>query len=42
MKPLGAIESRQSPDDVLASGEYPLSRRDLSDIAAMIYSHLSQ
>ncbi|WP_105381445.1 protein-glutamate O-methyltransferase CheR [Neorhizobium alkalisoli] len=38
MKPLGAIESRQSPDDVLASGEYPLSRRDLSDIAAMIYS----
>ncbi len=38
MKPLGAIESRQSPDDVLASGEYPLTRRDLSDIAAMIYS----
>ncbi|KGD86321.1 protein-glutamate O-methyltransferase CheR [Rhizobium sp. YS-1r] len=38
MKPLGAVESRQSPDDVLASGEYPLTRRDLSEIAAMIYA----
>jgi chemotaxis protein methyltransferase CheR len=38
MKPLGAIESRQSPDEVLASGEYPLTRRDLTDISAMIYS----
>lgn len=38
MRPLGAIESRQSPDEVLASGEYPLTRRDLADIAAMIYA----
>ena len=38
MKALGAIESRQSPDEVMASGEYPLTRRDLSEIAAMIYS----
>lgn len=38
MKALGAIDSRQSPDEVLASGEYPLTRRDLSEIAAMIYS----
>jgi chemotaxis protein methyltransferase CheR len=38
MKALGAIDSRQSPDEVLASGEYPLTRRDLADIAAMIYS----
>jgi chemotaxis protein methyltransferase CheR len=32
------MESRQSPDEVLASGEYPLTRRDLSEIAAMIYA----
>jgi chemotaxis protein methyltransferase CheR len=38
MMPLGAIESRQSPDEVLASGEYPLTRRDLSEVAAMIYA----
>ncbi|MDY6949679.1 MAG: protein-glutamate O-methyltransferase CheR [Pseudomonadota bacterium] len=38
MKALGAMESRQSPDEVMASGEYPLTRRDLSEIAAMIYS----
>ena len=38
MKPLGALESRNSPDEVLASGEYPLTRRDLTEIAAMIYS----
>jgi chemotaxis protein methyltransferase CheR len=38
MMPLGAIETRQSPDEVLASGEYPLTRRDLSEIAAMIYA----
>lgn len=31
-------DQRQSPDEVLASGEYPLSRRDLTDIAAMIYA----
>jgi len=33
-----AIDTRQSPDECLASGEYPLTRRDLSEIAAMIYS----
>jgi chemotaxis protein methyltransferase CheR len=38
MMPLGAMESRQSPDEVLASGEYPLTRRDLTEIAAMIYA----
>jgi chemotaxis protein methyltransferase CheR len=38
MMPLGAIDTRQSPDEVLASGEYPLTRRDLSEIAAMIYA----
>lgn len=38
MMPLGALDSRQSPDEVLASGEYPLTRRDLSEIAAMIYA----
>jgi chemotaxis protein methyltransferase CheR len=38
MKPLGAFDSRQSPDEVLASGEYPLTRRDLTEIAAMIYA----
>jgi chemotaxis protein methyltransferase CheR len=30
--------SRQSDDEVLASGEYPLTRRDLNEIASMIYS----
>jgi chemotaxis protein methyltransferase CheR len=29
---------RQSPDEVVANGEYPLTRRDLSEIAAMIYA----
>jgi chemotaxis protein methyltransferase CheR len=38
MKALGAIDTRQSPDEILASGEYPLTRRDLTEIAAMIYS----
>ncbi|RWX76982.1 chemotaxis protein [Neorhizobium lilium] len=38
MKALGAIDPRQSPDEVLASGEYPLTRRDLGEIAAMIYA----
>ncbi|WP_313200496.1 protein-glutamate O-methyltransferase CheR [Rhizobium sp.] len=38
MMPLGALDSRQSPDEVLASGEYPLKRLDLSEIAAMIYA----
>ena len=38
MAALNLSDQRQSPDDVLASGEYPLSRRDLSEIAAMIYA----
>ncbi|MCJ8506385.1 protein-glutamate O-methyltransferase CheR [Rhizobium lemnae] len=38
MRATGLSDSRQSPDEVLASGEYPLTRRDLSDIAAMIYA----
>lgn len=29
---------KQNPDEVMASGEYPLTRRDLAQIAAMIYS----
>ena len=33
-----AIDARQSPDECLASGEYPLTRRDLAEIAAMIYA----
>jgi chemotaxis protein methyltransferase CheR len=35
---MGATDTRQFPDEVLASGEYPLTRRDLTEIAAMIYS----
>ncbi|MBB5571431.1 MULTISPECIES: protein-glutamate O-methyltransferase CheR [Rhizobium] len=38
MSMMGATDFRASPDEVLASGEYPLTRRDLSEIAAMIYS----
>ncbi|MGE7370771.1 protein-glutamate O-methyltransferase CheR [Neorhizobium sp. NPDC001467] len=38
MKAMSALDSRQSPDEILASGEYPLSRKDLADIAAMIYA----
>jgi chemotaxis protein methyltransferase CheR len=38
MTSIGAMELQQSPDEVLANGEYPLRRRDLVDIAAMIYS----
>jgi chemotaxis protein methyltransferase CheR len=33
-----AFDTRLSPDECLASGEYPLTRRDLSEIAAMIYA----
>lgn len=33
-----AFENKQSPDECLASGEFPLTRRDLSEIAAMIYA----
>ena len=38
MNALGLKDLKQSPDEVLASGEYPLTRRDLQEIAAMIYS----
>ncbi|NLR98940.1 protein-glutamate O-methyltransferase [Rhizobium sp. P38BS-XIX] len=38
MSVMGAIDLKASPDEVLASGEYPLTRRDLAEIAAMIYS----
>ncbi|MBD9649124.1 protein-glutamate O-methylesterase CheR [Ensifer sp. PDNC004] len=31
-------EQKLSPDECLASGEYPLTRRDLTEIAAMIYA----
>ncbi len=33
-----AIDTRGHPDEVLASGEYPLTRRDLAEIAQMIYA----
>lgn len=33
-----AILQSGKPDDCLVNGEYPLTRKDLSDIAAMIYS----
>ncbi|MEQ8305081.1 MAG: protein-glutamate O-methyltransferase [Hoeflea sp.] len=33
-----AILQSGKPDDCLVSGEYPLTRKDLSDIAGMIYS----
>jgi chemotaxis protein methyltransferase CheR len=38
MTAMGAMELQRSPDEVLANGEYPLRRRDLLDIAAMIYA----
>ena len=38
MAALNFSDQRQSADEVLASGEYPLTRRDLSEIAAMIYA----
>jgi chemotaxis protein methyltransferase CheR len=33
-----AIDPRRNQDEVLAGGEFPLTRRDLAEIAAMIYS----
>ena len=33
-----AFDSKLSPDECLASGEYPLTRRDLAEVAAMIYA----
>ena len=38
MSTAGNLDFKQAPNEVLASGEYPLTRRDLSEIAAMIYS----
>lgn len=38
MRVQAAHEQRLPPDECLASGEYPLTRRDLSEIAAMIYA----
>ncbi|MBB4955646.1 chemotaxis protein methyltransferase CheR [Agrobacterium vitis] len=38
MTPTFSTHSRQSDDEVMASGEYPLTRRDLNEIAAMIYA----
>ncbi len=38
MSLMGAKDLLQTPDEVLASGEYPLTRRDLTEIAAMIYA----
>ncbi len=38
MSALGLNELKHSADEVLASGEYPLTRRDLQEIAAMIYA----
>src|SRR5688572_6429794 len=33
-----AIDQRRNPDEVLAAGEFPLTCRDLGEIASMIYS----
>jgi chemotaxis protein methyltransferase CheR len=33
-----AIDPRRNQDEILAGGEFPLMRRDLTEIAAMIYS----
>nr|WP_316652297.1 protein-glutamate O-methyltransferase [uncultured Gellertiella sp.] len=38
MSALSTSDLRQNPDEVMASGEYPLTRRDLAQIASMIYS----
>ncbi|MGF0537407.1 protein-glutamate O-methyltransferase CheR [Agrobacterium sp. ES01] len=38
MSMLSQTKTRLNDDEVLASGEYPLTRRDLNEIAAMIYS----
>ena len=38
MSTFNTATSRLPDDEVLASGEYPLTRRDLNDVAAMIYS----
>ncbi|MDB5551275.1 MAG: chemotaxis protein [Rhizobium sp.] len=33
-----AIDQRPNPDDVLAAGEFPLTRKDLAEVSAMIYA----
>jgi chemotaxis protein methyltransferase CheR len=33
-----ALEPRRSQEEILAGGEFPLTRKDLAEIAAMIYS----
>ncbi|OAP41087.1 chemotaxis protein [Sinorhizobium glycinis] len=38
MRTQASFEQKLSPDECLASGEYPLTRRDLGEIAAMIYA----
>ncbi|WEX88137.1 protein-glutamate O-methyltransferase [Sinorhizobium garamanticum] len=38
MRAQAILEQKLSPDECLASGEYPLTRRDLNEIAAMIYA----
>ncbi|MCA1441226.1 protein-glutamate O-methyltransferase [Ensifer sp. IC4062] len=38
MRAQAILEPKLSPDECLASGEYPLTRRDLGEIAAMIYA----
>lgn len=38
MSAVTATSTRLNDDEVLASGEYPLTRRDLNEIAAMIYA----
>jgi chemotaxis protein methyltransferase CheR len=38
MNSLAAFDQKRPADECLASGEYPLTRRDLSEIAAMIYA----
>ncbi len=38
MSVMGATDLRAPPEEVLANGEYPLTRRDLSEIATMIHS----
>ncbi|OQP85772.1 chemotaxis protein [Rhizobium rhizosphaerae] len=38
MTPPVAIDLRHAADECLANGEFPLTRRDLADISAMIYA----
>ncbi|MCM2293456.1 protein-glutamate O-methyltransferase CheR [Allorhizobium sp. BGMRC 0089] len=38
MTPVSTTHSRHGDDEIMASGEYPLTRRDLNEIAAMIYA----